>query len=104
MSKLYYWVIQLWNGWFDFGPLNIYFILDCHISIYQNIIQKLYCCLPFRIERNCLNTQKKESIMFKSLVLILSRVRYARVLGKIKRGLVMGTVYLIDIHIRVDLF
>jgi len=52
MSKLYYWVIQLWNGWFDFGPLNIYFILDCHISIYQNIIQKLYCCLPFRIERN----------------------------------------------------
>lgn len=39
MSKLYYRVIQLWNGWFDFGPLNIYFILDCHISIFQNIIQ-----------------------------------------------------------------
>jgi len=42
--------------------------------------------------------------MFKSLVLILSRVRYARVLGKIKRELMMGTVYLIDIHIRVDFF
>lgn len=66
MSKLYYRVIQLWNGWFDFGPLNIYFILDCHISIFQNIIQKLYGCLPFRIKRNCLNIQKKESIMLRA--------------------------------------
>lgn len=66
MSKLYFRVIQLWNGWFDFGPLNIYFILDCHISIFQNIIQKLYGCLPFRIERNCLNIQKKESIMLRA--------------------------------------